>query len=115
VEGDSPAVNDEGLGMKDWGESPRENPAQTTCLLAPRAMINLACWNVITMYETDRTTEITQKMLDNRADILGISESRWPGKGRLEHSSGNTLLYSGRGDGAHMQGVALMITKKVIK
>jgi len=41
---------------------------------------------------------------------MGISEGRWIGAGRTKLSSGETVLYSGRDDDQHLQGVAIMMT-----
>lgn len=45
-------------------------------------------------------------------DVLGISDCRWAGFGRMRTQTGETLLYSGREDDAHLSGVAMMLSKK---
>ena len=45
------------------------------------------------------------------SEILGISESRWSISGRMRLSTGETVIYSGRDDYKHQQGVALMMSK----
>ena len=45
-------------------------------------------------------------------DILGISECRWSGSGRLKTQTGETILYSGRDDNIHQSAVALVMTKQ---
>lgn len=45
-----------------------------------------------------------------KVDILNISESRWRKSGRTKHSTGDTILYSGRGDLYH-EGVAIIMKK----
>ena len=44
-----------------------------------------------------------------KLDILGISECRWTGSGKMT-SQGHTVLYSGRNE--HTAGVAIIISKK---
>ena len=46
---------------------------------------------------------------------MGISECRWIGAGRMKLSSGETVLYSGRDDDQHMQGVAIMMNQEATK
>ncbi|CAM5146020.1 unnamed protein product, partial [Natator depressus] len=46
-------------------------------------------------------------------NILGVSESRWTGSGRLTTALGETLLYSGWDDGQHNEGVAILLKKGV--
>ena len=45
-------------------------------------------------------------------DILGISECRWSGSGRLKTQTGEIILFSGRDDNIHQSGVALVMTKQ---
>ena len=45
--------------------------------------------------------------------VLGVSESRWIGTGRLKTVSGETVLYSGRDDELHREGVAIMEWKPI--
>ena len=44
-----------------------------------------------------------------------LSESRWTGSGRLTTSTGETVLYSGRDDQQHREGVAIILKKGVEK
>ena len=44
-------------------------------------------------------------------DILGISECRWTESGKLKLTSGESVIYSGREDGMHRSGVAIMMSK----
>ena len=54
-------------------------------------------------------------MLLQRIDILGISECRWTGNGCVTTSLANTIIYSGRNDNDHRDGVAIMMPKEVKK
>ena len=45
--------------------------------------------------------------------MLGISECRWLGFGRLKTQTGETIIYSGRDDDVHQSGVAIIMSKKV--
>ena len=72
-------------------------------------------WNVRTMFETGKLAEVTIEMRRYRIDIMGISESRWTDSGRLTTNTGETILYSGRDDGNHQQGVAVILRKDLEK
>ena len=54
-------------------------------------------------------------MKNYNIEILGISESRWTGNGAVTTGSQNTILYSGREDNHHREGVAIIMTPKAKK
>ncbi|VDP08009.1 unnamed protein product [Schistosoma curassoni] len=72
-------------------------------LLISRETINIGTWNIRTMWETRKTSQIVTKMRRYNLAVLGISKTHWTDSGEL-------LLYSGHEEGntAHTQGVALM-------
>jgi hypothetical protein len=45
-------------------------------------------------------------------DILGISECRWTGYGKVKLNTGESVIFSGREDNLHHHGVAIMISAK---
>ena len=45
--------------------------------------------------------QITSEMRRYGLHILGVSESRWTGSGRLRTTAGETVLYSGTADDQH--------------
>ena len=47
--------------------------------------------------------------------ILGISECRWSGFGRLKTQTGETILYSGHDNEVYQSGVALALDKESAK
>ena len=56
-----------------------------------------------------------KEMRKYRIGILGISECRWSGFGRLKTQTRETILYSGRDDEVHQSGVALALDKESAK
>lgn len=48
-------------------------------------------------------------------DIIGLSEVRWPMNGTTTLQKGKLMLYLGRKDGLHQEGVGIMLTKKAKK
>ena len=47
--------------------------------------------------------------------IVGVSEGRWTGSGRQMTTTGETVLYSGREDNQHHEGVAVILRKELEK
>ena len=58
-----------------------------------------------------KLAQVTAEMRRYSLHVLGVSESRWIGTGRLKTVSGETVLYSGRDDELHREGVAIILKK----
>jgi len=67
------------------------------------------------MSTAGKSAQVARVMNQMKIQIMGISEYRWIGAGRMKLSSGETVLYSGRDDDQHMQGVAIMMTPEATK
>ena len=65
-----------------------------------------------TMYTAGKSAQVVRVMKQMKIHIMGISECRWTGAGRMKLSSGETVLYSGRDNDQHMQGVAIMMNQE---
>ena len=63
------------------------------------------------MYIAGKATQVAREMDRYQLDVLGISETRWTGVGRVTLANGSTLLYAGEEEG-HQKGVALMISQE---
>ena len=99
--------------MTSSGES-RKEATRTTPIISTRTTTNIAAWNVQTMYQTGKLYQVEKEFERYNLSILGISESRWKGKGKRKLSGGKLLLYSGKENekAAHEYGVALMMSKQ---
>ena len=64
-------------------------------------------WNVRTMHETGKCAQVVSEMQRFNLDILGISDMRWNGCGKMAAATGETILYSGN---HHEQGVGLILS-----
>ena len=93
--------------MTDTGEICKEARVPKGSLANPKILHRIGCWNVRTLYSVGKTSE----MQIYRLSILGISECKWSGFGRLRTQTGETILYSGREDDIHQSGVAIVMTK----
>jgi hypothetical protein len=65
------------------------------------------------MYETCKLTQVTSEMIKFNCRVLGLSESRWTGSGKIRTTTGETVLYSGRDEDLHHEGVAIILKKGV--
>uniref|UniRef100_A0A3P9H430 Endonuclease/exonuclease/phosphatase domain-containing protein n=1 Tax=Oryzias latipes TaxID=8090 RepID=A0A3P9H430_ORYLA len=80
-------------------------------VLSTKTKTRLGFWNVRTMYQTGKLAQVTSEMPRYNLHILGVSETRWIGSGKVITSTGETLLYSGREDSKHQEGVAIILKK----
>ena len=84
-------------------------------LLNPKSNCNIGTWNVQTMYSTCKTAQIVKEMGNYQLDILGISECRWTGSGKMntknDKGESYTIIYSGQKN-THHRGVALIMNRE---
>ena len=62
-----------------------------------------------------QTKQVIAEMNRYKLDILGVSESKWTKSGRMKTTTGETVLYSGREDDLHHEGVAIIMKKGMEK
>ncbi|VDP38655.1 unnamed protein product [Schistosoma margrebowiei] len=69
-------------------------------------------WNVWTMWETRKISQIATEMRRYNLAVLGISETHWTQAGQQRLDMGEMLLYSSHEEenASHTQGVALMLS-----
>ncbi|KAL9979771.1 hypothetical protein ACROYT_G017482 [Oculina patagonica] len=101
--------------MTSGSEIQQEAVAARLGALSTKTKTRLGFWNVTTMFSTGRFAQITREMNENKLHILGISECRWTGFGTRRTQGGETILFSGRNDNLHRQGVALILKRSVEK
>ena len=65
-----------------------------------------------TIFSVGKTAQIVAEAKKYCVKVLGISECRWSGFGRLRTTTGGTILYSGRDDNVHQSRVALLLNKE---
>ena len=81
--------------------------------LKPKEKTKIACWNVRTLYQTGKFAQVVREFQNYGLNILGVCEACWTGSGQRALASGHTILYSGRLDGHHTEGVALIMSRKM--
>ena len=78
----------------------------------PKNKLKIGNWNVRTLNPDGNDEQVARVMRKMKIDIMGISETHWTGQGRLRLSNGESIIYSGREDGLHRQGVGIMMSHK---
>ena len=83
----------------------------------PKDRTRIGTWNVRNMYQAGKVDQVAKEMKRLRLAILGVSETRWTGAGKVHLTTGETVLHSGlAGDDApHEKGVALILSKEAGK
>jgi exonuclease III len=64
---------------------------------------------------TGKQARVIREMKNNKLHILGISECRWTDFEKNFTYSGKAIIYSGRRDGKHYEGVAVIQSKAAAK
>ena len=97
--------------MMARGES-RKDLSDRTPSSSARSL-RIASWNVRTLYEAGKCVQATREMQRYRLDILGVSETHWIQSGQKKLRSGELVLFSGKEEGIHEEGVAIILSKRV--
>ena len=63
------------------------------------------------MFQTGKLAQAIQELNKYNITFLGMSETRWSNSGKFKTSTGEIVIWSGRQDNAHREGVALLIHK----
>ena len=86
-------------------------------LLSPRYRTRIGTCNVRTMYQAGKVNQVAKEMKKLRLAILGVSETRWTGSGKVHLTTGETVLYSGLAsdDAPHEKVVPLILLKEAGK
>ncbi|XP_073839020.1 uncharacterized protein [Musca autumnalis] len=101
-------------GSNSCLDSIKETSTKTksTSTFAFKRRTKIACWNVRTLYECGKLSQLAKEREKMGIDILGVSECRWNGSGLHRLQSGETLIYSGRDEkDIHSDGVALLLSR----
>ena len=102
---------EEEAALESGCSSNRSRRLQTDvgCLKTKRQPLRIGTWNVRSLYATGKLDNAIKEAKDMNIDILGLSEIRWTGLQKEQH----TILYSG-GDN-HTRGVGIIINKNINK
>ena len=98
--------------MMRLSESREEAQELISPLTSPKHDLIIGNWNVRTLYMPGRAAQLAKEMVNERIEILGISECRWTNSDKIKLATGETIIYSGRDDNIHLHGVAIMLSPK---
>ena len=104
-----------GEPMTHEGQSQQDALRLNKSLLQPKNTTNIGNWNVRTLYQSGNIAQAAREMVKRDIDIMGISETHWTGQGKLQLPRGETIIYSGREDDIHREGVGILMSKSAAK
>ena len=114
--GEAVAVDGRTAGhtMTSMSESLREAPRPTRSLAMPKSKMRVGCWNIRTMYTVGKGAQVAREMERYRLDLMGLSEIRWTGAGRITIRNGYSMIYAGE-ESEHQRRVAMMMSQNTQK
>jgi len=98
--------------VTDPNESRKEVRISKSRILTAKSITRIGTWNVRTADATGKLAQIINEMKQYKLTILGISEMRWPGSGKLT-SDGVTIVYSGGVQ--HEKGVGIVMCEEAAR
>ena len=94
--------------------NPCAKEAKEENIFGCRERMYVGTWNVRTLYATGQLDILLHQMKEINWSILGLSEVRWTGEGVIDREE-YKIIYSGRRDGRHQEGVALVMKREAAK
>ena len=83
-------------------------------LWSAKGISSIGTINVTTLYQPGKLKCTIEEINKYRWDVLGLAETHWTGSGEFE-TEGIMVLFSGRDDNIHREGVAIMLNKRAKK
>ena len=108
VENDPLSLGRESLAtpMMRRSQNREEAAMRNRSFLSPKHSMKFATWNVQTLSDPAKGIKLSKEMDRYEIDLLGVAECRYIGSDRIMIED-KQVLYSGREDNRHYQGVAL--------
>ena len=101
--------------MTEGDQSREDVPSLTAELLTPKCSMRIGCWNVRTLYQTGKLAQTLTEMKRYNISLLAATEVRWTKTGKQRLAEGEVIVWSGRHDDNHQEGVAIIISKEHAK
>lgn len=95
------------MGKRD-GQEKREH------LINTMEKVYIGTWNVRTLHATGQLDILLHQLKNVSWSIMGLSEVRWTGAGEFDKGE-YKVIYSGRTDDKHRQGVAMILKKEATR
>ena len=70
--------------------------------------------NVRKLFQSGRLAQAIHDINNHNLAMMGITEARWTGAGKQRLNLGKIIIWSGRQDNEHQEGVILIIASKYI-
>lgn len=64
-------------------QSRKEVQGPMSRILSAKTLTKIGTWNVRTLYQTGNLAQVIREAENYKLEILGISEMRWTGNGRM--------------------------------
>ena len=85
-------------------------------LLTAKKHLRIGYWNVRTLLQTGKTSQLLREMVNYKLDILRVSEVRWTGADKiLIKEEEMHIIYLCRNDDQNSEGVAVVMSKEAEK
>jgi len=101
-----------GRGCKTTQVDTKRNPCDTVLSCAEKTYIGT--WNVRTLYAAGQLDVLLHQLQRLKWSIMGLAETHWTGAGELSKGE-YKIIYSGRKDDVHQEGVVLILSKEASK
>jgi len=93
---------DDASGLKPLGMPGAETPYLKT----RKVPLKIGTWNVRTLFQAGKFDNLLMEMEELNVDIMGVSETRWTGSGKIVREKYTTIFSGGE---AHEYGVAITL------
>ena len=97
--------------MTAGDQSRKDVSSPTADILMPKQHIRVGCWNVRILFQAGKLAQTVREMNTYNLCLLGVTEARWTKTGKQRLNTGEVIIWSGRQDDIHQEGVALIISK----
>ena len=67
-----------------------------TSLTKPKVNVNIGCWNGRMLYSIGKSAQLAREMDKYKIDVMGISECRWMGQGKVKMNTGECNFFRER-------------------
>ena len=64
----------------------------TTSLTKPKVSVNIGCRYVRMLYCIGKSAQFAREMDKYKIDVMGISECRWMGQGKVKMNTGESII-----------------------
>lgn len=76
--------------------------------------LTIGTWNVRSVYKPGKMHNVIHEMQRLKLNILGISETRWPGHGQTPTNGGMLYFSENDDDKYHRHGVTVAVSREVM-